>query len=265
MKIVFRFRGFMKSQTDSQLASPSIRNILVLELLSRHKGAITPSKIMDELKLPKATVHRLLAYLEEQGFIIRDFDGKSYLPSLRLREMAIGVMHSTLGNQASKNILQWLNQQIEETCNLAVPDHDAMIYIDRVETHWPLRIALHIGSRVPLTATAAGKLALSQLSPAMFNRYIETATLQSYTPKTITDKDRFVEAINQIRTLGYATDQEEFIEGMIAVAVPVLNSKNEFCATLSFHAPKQRMTLERGLAHLDDLRAAARKLGALIL
>lgn len=254
----------MKNQNDSQLASPSIRNILVLELLARRKCAITPAEIIDELKLPKATVHRLLVYLEEQGFIIKNFDGKSYLPGLRLREMAIGVMHSTLGNLASKNILQWLNQRIEETCNLAVPDHDAMIYIDRVETHWPLRIALHIGSRVPLHATAAGKLALSQLSELMFEKYISTSAMTAYTPKTITDKERFSEEIIQIKQLGYATDQEEFIEGMIAVAVPVFNKQNEFCATLSFHAPKQRLSLERGLKHLDDVRIAAQKLGALI-
>jgi DNA-binding IclR family transcriptional regulator len=161
-------------------------------------------------------------------------------------------------------VLVGLNQQIGETCNLAVPDKDEMVYVDRVETHWPLRIALHIGSRVPLHATAAGKVTLAFLSPDALQRYLLTGTLQAITARTITDPDALRAEIDQVKAQGYATDQEELVEGMIAVAVPVLDSRNNFCATLSFHAPTQRLSLQQGLAHLNDLRHAAEKLGQLI-
>lgn len=254
----------MKNDPDNLVSSPSIRNLQILELLGSRRRAMTPAEIIEELRLPKPTVHRLLAYLEDQGFLAKNIDGKSYLPGARFREMAIGAMHASLSNLPSRNVLVRLNQQIGETCNLAVPDKDEMVYVDRVETHWPLRIALHIGSRVPLHATAAGKVTLAFLSPDALQRYLLTGTLQAITARTITDPDALRAEIDQVKAQGYATDQEELVEGMIAVAVPVLDSRNNFCATLSFHAPTQRLSLQQGLAHLNDLRHAAEKLGQLI-
>lgn len=253
----------MKNEPNNLIASPSIRNLQILELLGRQRRAMTPAEIIEELKLPKPTVHRLLAYLEEQGFLTKNIDGKSYLPGARFREMAIGAMHASLSSLPSRNVLIWLNQQIGETCNLAVPDNDAMIYVDRVETQWPLRIALHIGSRVPLHATASGKVTLSLLPEEEFERYLLTGDKQSFT-KTIVDTTMLRVEIERARVRGFATDQEELVDGMIAVAVPVMDARHNFCATLSFHAPTQRLSLEQGLAHLDDLRLAAEKLGKFI-
>jgi DNA-binding IclR family transcriptional regulator len=178
--------------------------------------------------------------------------------------MAIGAMHASLSSLPSRNVLIWLNQQIGETCNLAVPDNDAMVYVDRVETQWPLRIALHIGSRVPLHATAAGKVTLSLLSEEAFERYLLTGDKQSFTNKTIVDTTMLREEIELVRVRGFATDQEELVDGMIAVAVPVMDARRNFCATLSFHAPTQRLSLEQGLTHLENLRQAAEKLGKFI-
>lgn len=254
----------MKNESNNLIASPSIRNLQILELLGRQRRAMTPAEIIDELKLPKPTVHRLLAYLEEQGFLAKNVDGKSYLPGARFREMAIGAMHASLSSLPSRNVLIWLNQQIGETCNLAVPDNDAMVYVDRVETQWPLRIALHIGSRVPLHATAAGKVTLSLLSEEAFERYLLTGDKQSFTNKTIVDTTMLREEIELVRVRGFATDQEELVDGMIAVAVPVMDALHNFCATLSFHAPTQRLSLEQGLTHLENLRQAAEKLGKFI-
>ena len=45
----------------------------------------------------------------------------------------------------------------------ALPDREAMVYIERVQTEWPLRIQLPIGTRVPFHCTASGKMYLSTL------------------------------------------------------------------------------------------------------
>lgn len=178
--------------------------------------------------------------------------------------MMQGVIRFWHQDLPQRDVLIRLNQRLGETCNLSIPDGDAMLYIDRVETHWPLRIQLHVGSRVPLHATAAGKLALSQINDGKLERYLKRAELQAYTAQTLTDPDRLRDELRQIRQQGYSTDTGEFVPGMIAMAVPVLDRAGQLIATVSFHAPVQRLTLAEGLKYLPDLRAAAEELAQLI-
>lgn len=254
----------MKRTPEPAQAPPSLRNLQILEEVARQGGPLTATEINAALGLPKPTIHRLVGHLEEEGFLSRDLDGRSYLPGPRMRAMMLGVMRGGDYLVPRRQILARLNESIGETCNLSIPDVDAMIYVDRVETHWPLRIALKVGSRVPLHATSAGKVALAQMDDKRFGRFLSAARLDAYTPHTITDPAALNIEITRIRKQGYSTDSEEFVPGMIAVAVPVKDSAGKLAATLSFHAPLQRLTLEQGLLHLPALQAAAKDFGGLI-
>lgn len=254
----------MTSIQDKSALPPSFRNLQILEVLASEGRPLTATEINASLNLPVPTIHRLVGNLEAEGFLSRDIDGRSYQPGPKLRQMMQGVIRFWHQNLPQRDVLIRLNQRLGETCNLSIPDGDAMLYIDRVETHWPLRIQLHIGSRVPLHATAAGKLALSQINDGRLERYLKRAELRAYTAQTLTDPDRLREELRQIRQQGYSTDTGEFVPGMIAMAVPVLDRSGQLIATVSFHAPVQRLTLDEGLKYLPDLRAAAEELAELM-
>ena len=81
----------------------------------------------------------------------------------------------------------------------------------------------------------------------------------------VTDRDRLREEIALTRERGYAQDAEEFMEGMIALAVPIDDDQGRLLSTLSFHAPTQRLSLDDAHAHLPDLRAAAKELSRLVI
>lgn len=254
----------MTSIQDKPSLPPSFRNLQILEVLASEGRPLTATEINAALGLPVPTIHRLVGNLEAEGFLSRHIDGRSYQPGPKLRQMMQGVIRFWHQNLPQRDVLIRLNQRLGETCNLSIPDGDAMLYVDRVETHWPLRIQLHVGSRVPLHATAAGKLCLSLINDGKLERYLKRAHLTAHTGQTITEPDRLREALRRIRQQGYSTDSEEFVPGMIAVAVPVLDRSGQLVATVSFHAPVQRLTLAEGLKHLPDLRAAAEELTQLI-
>ncbi|WP_018000603.1 IclR family transcriptional regulator [Paracoccus sp. N5] len=254
----------MTSLQDKSALPPSFRNLQILEVLASEGRPLTATEINASLNLPVPTIHRLVGNLEAEGFLIRHIDGRSYQPGPKLRQMMQGVIRFWHQDLPQRDVLIRLNQRLGETCNLSIPDGDAMLYIDRVETHWPLRIQLHVGSRVPLHATAAGKLALSQINDGKLERYLKRTELYAYTAQTITDPDRLRDELRQIRQQGYSTDTGEFVPGMIAMAVPVLDRSGQLIATVSFHAPVQRLTLAEGLKYLPDLRAAAEELAGLM-
>ena len=82
-------------------------------------------------------------------------------------------------------------------------------------------------------------------------------TLESQTEHTLTDPDALKAEIEAIRERGYSTDNEEFMDGMVAVAVPILDAQKRLMSTLSVHAPTQRVTLDDLKAHLPRLQSGS--------
>lgn len=242
-----------------------MRLLLLLEEVANIGVPITPTEVNSRLGLPKPTVHRLFATLEAEGFLQRDIDGKSYSPGRRLREMSVGVLSSLRIRSARLAVLNALAATVGETCNVATPDRDAMIYLDRVETKWPLRIQLPVGTSVPLHCTASGKMYLSSLQTSHLEQYINAAKLEPMTERTITKPAALTDALDQIREQGYSTDNEEFMDAMVACAVPILDGRGRLVSTLSIHAPTQRMSLDDVRNYVPLMHETAAKLTHLIL
>ncbi|MDG1801604.1 MAG: IclR family transcriptional regulator [Paracoccaceae bacterium] len=243
----------------------NMRLLIMLEEIARADVTITPTEVNTILKLPKPTIHRLFSTLDAEGFLQRDLDGRSYSPGLRLRRLSSNVLSSLRIRTARLAVLNALAEEIGETCNIATPDRDAMTYLDRVETKWPLRIQLPVGTAVPFYCTASGKLYLSTLTPTHLDRYLSSATLTAQTEKTVTDPTALRDEITSIRKNGYSTDDEEFMASMAAIAVPILDDQNRLLSTLSVHAPVQRISLQDLRAFVPRLHDAATELAQLLL
>jgi DNA-binding IclR family transcriptional regulator len=250
------------AQKSLEKRSRSIRVLEILETMASKIDALSISEIATATGLPKATAHRLCALLEQEGFLAADIGGNGLRPGHRMRELALGMV-ATGGNYAYRHrILTELSRSIGETCNLNAPMGSEMVYLDRVEADWPLRTQLPIGTRVPLHCTASGKLYLSSLSATLQHRLVGALPLERHTPKTITDTKDLLAELDRIRDSGIGTDDEEFIDGMTAVAVSLLDAKGRVVGTLACHAPSVRMNIGAALGHVPAMRQAADMLSA---
>lgn len=237
---------------------------MVVEEVARLGVPVRPNDLINKLGLPKPTIHRLMQTAEAEGFLQRDIDGLSYGPGDRLRLLAANTISSERIRTARLAIMRGAAEIIGETINLSLPEREGMIYIDRVETKWPLRIQLPIGTQVPFHCTASGKLYLASLKSATLNGVLGAKPFEKLTNQTITDPEILLEEIKTIRSQGHSTDNEEFMEGMTAIAVPVIDNQKRLIATLSVHAPKSRYTLDQLTSFLDSLKSAADKLSQLM-
>ena len=238
----------------------NLRLLAVVETLAALGRPATPTEVNAALGLPKPTIHRLFSTLEAEGFVQRAPAGAGYEPGPRARRLARAVQAGEGPRTARRAVLRDLSRAIGETCNIAVPGEGGMLYAERAETEWPLRIQLPVGSRVPFHATASGKMHLASLGPRHLASALSALPLEACTARTLTDPAALTEEIERIRSAGHATDREEFMEGMIALAVPLRDAEGRGGGTLSFHAPVQRMTPEAALRHLPALKAAAEAL-----
>jgi len=252
--------------TEQAPAIPgNLRLVVLLERICASETPVTAADIMAEMDLPKPTAHRLLSTLETEGFIRRHADGRGYVSGHRMQRLAAGMVSTMRQRAPVSMLLRDLSEKIGETCNIAQRDGDAVVYIDRVETKWPLQIALPIGTRVPLHCSAAGKVWLASLSEAERAPLLHISALERRAPNTITDPAALLEELRLTRQRGWGEDNEEAIEGMVALAVPIADQAGRLYATLSFHAPVLRMSLDKARSHLDLMHRTAQQISTVFL
>lgn len=254
----------IESETRPAKGSTVTRVLDILTRVTEANQPITPTELAEQLLIPKASAHRLCATLEQAGFLQSRLNGRGVVAGSKLQRMALDVLSRGDLNADHRVVLERLSAQLGETCNLAVPNGSEMIYYDRVETHWPVRVQLNVGSRVPLHATASGKMYLSSLSPNRRAHWLDVIELASCTPNTITDRAILEVELLRIAACGYSTDREEYIEGMVALAVPMTDADGRLYATLSFQAPCMRVPYDCLTDHLPAVQAASHDLSKII-
>lgn len=250
--------------SDESRIPTYLRTLLILEAVGQAGEPMSSAEIGRVVGLPKQTIHRLCNGLVEEGFLARDVDGRKLRPGRRTRAMASNLLHNSAPVIARRKILERVADAVGETVNFAAPGESGMVYKDRVETDWAFRIQLPIGTHVPFHATASGKTYLASLPPRDRKKIVGAISLDRHTDRTHTDPDALMADVAEIARRGYAIDDEELMEGMVALAVPVLNSDGRYVAALAFHGPVLRMSTESMVEHLDTLKQAARDLGEML-
>ena len=243
--------------------TPALRLFLLLEAIATRFRPFTLQSLVEETGLPKPTVHRMLQQLEGAGLLLRQADGRQYGTGARLRRLAEQLLLNDTHHGARHAVLRNLVDEIGESCNITALSGDEIVYLDRVETPEPLRFHLHPGSRVPCHATASGKMLLAQMTLAQRRQLLAHAPMRRFTPKTLTDLDALEIELARARRDGFAIDDEEFLPGLICVAVlvPVQRGRSNIC--IAAQAPVVRLTPDRALRLLPALQRDAEALSAI--
>lgn len=244
--------------------TPTLRLFSLLEVIARKSRFFTLPALVEETGLPKPTLHRMLQQLESAGMIQREADGRHYGMALRLRRLGEDLLFNSTVHGARHAVLRTLVDEVGESCNITALAGGEVLYLDRVETPAPLRFYLQPGSRVPVHCSASGKLFLAQMSEAQRRRLLEPARLERYTPNTITGRAALEREIAQVQADGYALDREEFLPGLLCIAVLVPAAAGRASNTgIAIQAPVMRLPLKQVPRVLPALRRAAAALAAI--
>ncbi len=253
----------MEKAGAAEPISVSERALSVLDFVAI-SGRAGLMDVAQALQLPKATASRLCSNLEAQQWLSRDVTDRSFLPGPRLLRLSMAALKTDPRRELRHQILSELVTEIDETCNLTVLDGLKVRYLDRVETHWPLRTQLEAGSHVPLHATASGKMYIAMMAPEKRATVLRHAQFARFTPRTLTQPEELEAAAQKIRVDGYSFEEDEFMLGLIGLAVPITDERGECRATMALHAPSARMKFEAALAVLPALRRAAERVKPLL-
>jgi IclR family transcriptional regulator, acetate operon repressor len=214
--------------------------------------------------LPKPSVHRLISQLEDISMVQRDISGKGYTVGPAWIGLSLDTLAAAGRRPAIRQIMLDLVGSINESCNLGILHDHEIVYIERVECNWPLRMHFQAGSRVPVHCTAAGKLFLSMMPHDKRGKLLRSLRLEKYTQNTLTSVAALESQCVEIRESGISINNEEHHCGLIGIAVPVLRTDGLMVASLAIHAPIFRMTLAEAERKEPMLRASAEQIARVV-
>jgi IclR family transcriptional regulator, acetate operon repressor len=237
--------------------TPTLRLIALLEVIAARDQRHSLQSLVEETNLPKPTVHRMLQQLEAAGLLLRESDGRHYGTGTRLRRLAENLLLNDSHYGARHAVLRRLVEEVGESCNITSLSGSEVVYLDRVETAAPLRFYLRAGSRVPVHCSASGKVMLAHMTTAQRRRLLANEPFEKFTAKTKTDFASLEAEIQMVKKQGYALDDEEFLPGLVclAVLVPRPDAASNLC--IAVQAPVMRVSLEKALQWLPNLQRAA--------
>lgn len=238
-------------------SSQLLRGLMVMQKVAQAQKPILIADLVEMLDIPKPSVYRIAAQLEEEGYLQRSPPDKHYTVGPHMKALAISILSNNTMGAARHAILEALSAEVGETCNCTMLDGHNTVYFDRVEANWPIKIQLNIGSRLPLHATASGKLFLAYMKPAERKRLLNAAPLSRNTERTVVSPELLEDELKRVRQEGVGYDNEEFLKGMVAVAVPVFDLSNRICFTVAVHAPTIRKQIDDLRHCIPSLRRAA--------
>jgi DNA-binding IclR family transcriptional regulator len=234
------------------------RAFAILDEVAQRPAGVT--SIAERVRLPKSTVARLLATLEEVDAVER-FEGARWRIGSGVTALTAAVSPERSLISIARPFLADLVAELGEDAGLGLPDGNEILYVDQVESDNPVQVRDWTGTRAPMHAVPSGLVLLAEWPDDALDAYL-AGELAALTRRTVTDPDELRRRLREVREVGHAWGLEEFAEGIDSVAAPIRDARGKAIAALHVHGPAYRFPREgMEAAVAEAVAAAARGIG----
>ncbi|WP_199258078.1 IclR family transcriptional regulator [Paracoccus binzhouensis] len=218
---------------------PLDRALAILDFVASQRKPVTTAEIAQELGLPVPTAHRLISNLEARQMV----------------QKAPGTKRFWVGNRlvllAGKTI--------------GIVRNNRVVYVDSVRVAPSQGLQFDPGADAPLYCTSTGKIYLSRMPGAARDKLVRTLLMQRHTPNTIIDPDALLAQLGEVRRKGWASTNEEYVQGVVGCAAPITGPDGTLIACLGVSVPTARVRYDELGAFIEPLQRAAHLLAQTIL
>ena len=206
------------------------------------------TQVSNIVGLPKSTVARLLAALEEENAVVQESSGGKYGIGDGLLNVVTNLPPGRHIISFARPFMTTLAEELGETVGIGIREGDSIYYLDHVGPDTEVRVRDWTGHSAPLHLVPSGLVALAHLEKAELVNYLE-GPLTSNTANSVTDPVALRVKVDEVRKAGYAWGLEEFAEGLNRPA-PITDSRQALCVSSrtgpAYRFPGTRKTADLG-------------------
>jgi DNA-binding IclR family transcriptional regulator len=218
------------------------KTMLLMELLAISEEPLSLREMAAQTGISRSTVHRIVQSLESFGWVEKESSQGYYRPGMgffflagqgnpfeSLLALGLPVMKQ-LVEQTGQTALISVLQGYQGRCVATVPSPRAVQFVAKK------------GMVFPLNGGATGKILLAYAPEALRHFVLFERPLEGYTEKTLTDPQKILQELEEIRLRGYAFSAEEFMPRTAALSVPLFDEEHRFLGQLGISG------------HMEDFR-----------
>jgi DNA-binding IclR family transcriptional regulator len=223
----------------------AVRNALRVLEAFRDDGQLGVTELGRRLGLHKNNVFRILATLEQQGYVEQCGENEAYRLGVRCLELGRSYAGSRSLLRTARPVLEALARRSGESAHIAELRGFDVVHLDGEQSGGLLQTGLRVGRTLPAHCTALGKVLLACAHAELqerFDRERVPRGLEARTALTVVDRDKLLEHLHAVAANGWATDVEESEPGLCCAAAPVFDASGELVAALSISGPSVRLS-----------------------
>lgn len=242
---------------------PVLRTLQILEALNRHAPA-TLGKLSDVTELPKPTVSRLLATLEEGGYVVRLPRRSGYALRERTLRLSSGFRYSDAVVEAARPFLSALTAEHKWPIGIATLDRDAMRVRFSTGRESPFAIdENYVNRRVPILLSALGRAFIAFCAGDEREKILDLLRISPReTDRMARDPRAVSRLVQSVRRAGFATAVEYPNAPAHGMAVPVLSDGTAIAAITLRYLGRKLPDRDAAARYLAPLQRAAASIAA---
>jgi IclR family pca regulon transcriptional regulator len=239
------------------------RGLEVLRSFGAGVPAQTLSEAAERVGLTRAGARRILLTLQTLGYV--EQYGRQFRLTPKVMELGFAYLSAQPWWHLAQPLMEELTQQLQQSTSAAVLDGEDIVYVLRVPMQKIMSINLGVGSRLPAHATSMGRVLLAGLAEEQREARVAAMALQPLTPRTITDPEKLLRTLSQVRRQGFALVNEELELGLMSLAVPIKDRAGRAVAAINVSSPARRQSAaELQKQALPALQSVAERISAML-
>lgn len=225
-----------ESITQDNYISGLAKGLKVLDAFWIDRQKLNATQIAQRTGISRTAVRRYLRTLKFLGYL--HSDEHYFWLTYKVLRLSSSYLSSAHLPKIAQPILNILCGQTSLTYSVVILDDDEIIPIARsfLPEQEMLRTSpygMHLGNRLPAHATSTGKILLSTFSPDEQKKWFKKFGLKRLTPFSLQDENEFYLMLKQVSLQDYCISKEEHELGVIAIAVPILDTQGQVVAALN--------------------------------
>lgn len=238
------------------------RAFTIVEAVALNPDGLNLAELSKLVGLHNSTTFHLTKTMVAMGILRQSEQAKTYHVGAHLFALARGASDEREFVRIGTPVIEALARETGENSHIAVRIPEGVVIIDKREGPSHVQMSERIGAMRPAHATAIGKAILAALTDEQLSAFLDTHELKTYTAKTITGRDRFLQEISQIRKNGIAYDDTEFNEEVRCLAAPVFDFTGRVVGSIGISGPIWRIGLQDLAKRSESVKNAAADLSA---
>jgi len=225
--------------TRNNYVSTSLkRGLDILRLFNEENASLSLSEISQKLGVSRSVPYRLMYTLKEEGYVVQDPVTKIYKLSPRVLNLGYSYINSFKLPELVHPYLEEIKNEINASCYLSVLDERHVVYVGAATVNELTGVNVSIGTRLPSTVTANGKLLLSYQPQDKIQEILDKEELhRSPNERNFKSRKQLIEELRLIKEQGYAKGDQEYMDYISSVAVPIFNSAPQAVAAINVVVP----------------------------